>query len=528
MATVSSWRKRLARWVGGPVATRAARLYGGARQTRTTGGFGGSHTSADSELDASLDRLRSRSRQMVRDSAYAKRAKHVIVNNVIGAGVGLQAQVLGVRGAMNQAVNDAIEGAWREWMRPENCHTGGALHFHDLEAALFGEVFEAGEVIVRIHTRPFGNSTIPLGLELIEAERLVSNRVGISAINSGNEVRMGVEVDGFGRALAYWIRQRHDNDLRVRMDSLTDRVERVPADQIIHIKRTVRWPQTRGEPWLHAVVRKLDDLNEYSQLEVTAARGAAAYFATIETPDPADGLPDAQEADGSQVMELEALTIQSLNAGEKLSFHAPNRPNAALDAFVRAMLREISAGVGTSYEALSRDYSQTNYSSSRLALIDDRDHYRTLQRWWVRSFREPLHRIWLQQAVISRAIQSIPLDAYGVDRARYEASLFKCRGWSWVDPTKEVAAYKEAVRAGFTTTTDVIAATGNGMDIEDVIATRRRELDMFDAADIEVDTTVTDAPDPAPGDVTDPAALEDPAADGEDMAPRRAALSRIV
>ena len=52
---------------------------------------------------------------------------------------------------------------------------------------------------------------------------------------------LGVEVDGFGRALAYWIRQRHDNDLRVRMDSLTDRVERVPADQIIHIKRTVRW-----------------------------------------------------------------------------------------------------------------------------------------------------------------------------------------------------------------------------------------------------------------------------------------------
>lgn len=41
--------------------------------------------------------LRSRSRQMVRDSGYAKRAKAILVNNIVGNGVGLQAQVLGTR-----------------------------------------------------------------------------------------------------------------------------------------------------------------------------------------------------------------------------------------------------------------------------------------------------------------------------------------------------------------------------------------------------------------------------------------------
>ena len=92
--------------------------------------------------------------------------------------------------------------------------------------------------------------------------------------------------------------------------------------------------------------------------------------------------------------------------------------------------------------------------------------------------------------------------------------LFKPRGWSWVDPTKEVAAYKEAIKAGLTTVTDVIAATGGGMDIEDVVKTRKRELAMFEDAGIDVDTTVVPAGQLSAG--LAPAAAE-PAADTQDQ-----------
>jgi lambda family phage portal protein len=283
-----------------------------------------------------------------------------------------------------------------------------------------------------------------------------------------------------------------------------DRAERVPADQVLHLKLTTRWPQTRGEPWMHTAVRKLDDINEYSQHEVSAARAAAAYFATIETPEADNPLQDETDDTGAGAMVIDPLTVQELRPGEKLAFHAPNRPNAAFDGFMRAMLREIAAGVGTSYESLSRDYSQSNYSSSRLALLDDRDGYRALQQWWVRSFREPLHRTWLQQAVLARAVPAVPVEAYAADTERYQAVLWKLRGWSWVDPTKEVNAYKEAVKAGFTTVTDVIAMSAGGMDIEDVISTRKRELQMLDEAGIEVDTTVAEAPE-APEPSAEPA-----------------------
>jgi hypothetical protein len=163
---------------------------------------------------------------------------------------------------------------------------------------------------------------------------------------------------------------------------------------------------------------------------------------------------------------------------------------------MRYMLREVASSVGVSYESLSRDYSQSNYSSSRLALLDDRDLWKSLQQWFIRSFREPLHREWLGLAVLAGALPSIPPEQYLANRAKFEAAQWKPRGWGWVDPTKEVAAYKEAVLAGFTTVADVIAATGNGADLEDVLNGRRRELDMMAELDLEFDTEFQEPPEP--------------------------------
>lgn len=496
-AALTAWRQP-APAAGSPAAARGRRMYASARSTRTTGGFGNGDTSADAEISTSLARLRQRSRQMVRDSSYAKRAKKIVVGNVIGAGVGMQCQVGTTRNGLNDAVNGDIEQVFSQWCAADSAHTGGKLHFHDLERALLGEVFEAGEVLVRVHMRKFGQSAVPLGLELIESERLALDVTADSIDTKTGEYRLGVECDSFGRPIAYWIRERHPGDLYGRAGNNVARYERVPAEQIFHLSVVDRWPQTRGVPWLHTALRKLDELNEYTGLEVSAARGSASYFATITTPEEENPLPTDEEDDGKPVMDLEPLTIQELAPGEQLQFHAPNRPNSALDPFMRAMLREVASGADCSYESLSRDYSQSNYSSSRLSLIDDRETWRTLQQWWIRSFRLPLHRLWLRQAVLSRAVTGVTVEQYALNPAKFEAVHFKPRGWSWVDPTKEVNAYKEAIKAGMTTLTDVIAQTGGGQDIEDVVRTRRRELDLMAENDILSDVTVMPEPVAAP------------------------------
>lgn len=462
---------------------------------------------------------------MVRDSSYAKRAKTVVQNNVIGSGVGMQAQVMGARGELRANINSAIEDAFCEWSCAEYCHTGGAMHFHDLERAAMGEVFETGECFIRLHYRTFGDSRVPLGLELIEPERIADELASPAAPAPTAAVRMGVEVDAFGRAVAYWVRALHPGDIR-QAGNQTDRYERVPAEDMFHLRVVNRWPQTRGEPWMHTALRKIDDMNEATAGELAAVRASSYYFGTIKTPEGTNPLVTATESDGKQQMDIEPLTIQELNPGEEFDFHAPNRPNANLDAFMRHMLREMAAGFGVSYESISRDYSQSNYSSSRLALLEDRDTWKVVQLWWIRNFRQPLHEVFLRQAVLAGAIPGIQVGEYASDMRKFEAVHFKPRGWSWIDPTKEVNAYKEAIKAGLTTLTDVIAQTADGRDIEDVIATRKRELDMLEAAEIEVDTTVQDplevlaAKQPSEPAGKNPAPASEDSTDTEDAAAR--------
>jgi len=474
-------RKKLASWIS--PKTNSIRMYGAARQSRLTQGWGSMTTSADSELVTSLKVMRNRARALIRDAAYAKRAKVIVVNNVIGPGIGMQAQVRRpYKGALNVPINDDIEAAWEEWSNGESCHTGGSLHFADIERFAMGQVFDTGEIFIRKYHRPFGNSRIPFGLEVIEPERIV-DEFQPSPQAPGAVVRMGIESDEFRRPIAYWMRKLHPGEIRYSGFE-TDVLERVPADQIIHLRIIDRWPQTRGEHWMHSVMRKLNDLDGYSEAEIVASRGAASYMATIET----EQDYGEKQSDNTREITIEPGLVERLNPREKFNFVNPNRPNSSLDPFMRFLLREIAAGTGCSYESLSRDYSQSNYSSSRLALLDDRDLWRMLQLWFIRNFRIPIHREWVQQAILSRAISSISIDDYASDFLKYSAVSFKPRGWTWIDPEKEVKAYKEAIKAGFTTTTHVISLTAEGRDIEDILDEREHELEMMKDKGLMFDT----------------------------------------
>lgn len=490
------------------------RIYSMAKNSRLTSGWGNQTSSEDSELSSSLTRGRNRARELTRDAAYAKRAREIVQNNVIGTGIGMQAKVLTKSGDLDDKVNDSIEEAWENWCQADSCHTGGELHFADLERVVLGQIFDAGEVIIRVHNRAFGSSKIPIALEVIEAER-IADEFAASAQLPYTVVRLGIESDEFHRPIAYFIRSTHPGDLRLTPQTQT-RIDRIPAQDIYHPRIITRWPSTRAMPWMHAVARKLNDIDATSEAEITAARGAACIMGFIQTK---DGTPDfgVKNEQNQEEFELEPATVRRLGPNEEFNLAAPTRPNTQLDPFLRMMLREVAAGVGCSYESLSRDYSQSNYSSSRLALLDDRDLWRVLQLWFIRSFRMLFHKRWLQAAILSGSVKAVSAEAYALDMAKYEKVRFKPRGWGWIDPTKEVAAYQSAVENGFTTITHVIAQTGDGRDIEDVLEERAQELKLCKQYGLKF--------------VTDPSTLEKPAPvsppsqpknDGEDPAVQEA------
>lgn len=484
------------------------RMYAGAAMNRLSGDWNVLNTSADSEIITSLRVLRARSRALIRDNEYAKSAVRIIKNNVIGSGIGMQAQVKTAGGNLMTKINDMIEDEWEEWCDKDTCDPAGKLCFADIERLALGSIVENGEVVARKVKLPFGKGKTPFAIELIESDRLVDQWSSTRAQN-GNMIRMGVEHNSWGRPVAFWLYPTHPGDYQFS-SFVESALLRVPAEDIIHLFIPERIGQTRGVPWFHATMKRLHNMQGYEEAEIIAARASASIVGIIETPDQL--MPDNEDLldNGSHnepELNMTPGTFQQLAPGEKFTGFNPSRPNGAMDPFMRYMLRAFATGIGVSYESVSRDYSKSNYSSSRLALLDDRDYWRVLQGWFIRNFRNEIHRQWMDAAVLAG---DLPIMDYYTKPKKYWSVRFKPRGWSWIDPTKEVAAYKEAVRAGFMTNSTVISLTTEHSDLEDVLKERRRELDMMKDLDLVFDTN--------PGQVDKKGSMQssmDPASGGE-------------
>lgn len=481
------------------------RMYEGARVNRLTSDWISAGTSADAEIKSSLPRLRNRSRQLVRDNDYARAAIRAVRNNVIGTGVRMQAQVRMQRGGgrLNEVMNRAIEEVWAQWSRKDSCHTAGRLSFADIERLLISAVAQDGEVFVRLVRQPFGRSRVPFALEIIESDLLDDSYTGSSSIE-GNEWRMGVELNRWGRPVQYAFLRKHPGDSSLGGGPLPLAQHRfVPAEEVLHLAITERPGQTRGVPWLASAIQRLHMVSGYEQAEVVRARASSALMGFITSPEAELGSPDEMYGD-ERVSSFEPGVFKYLPPGSDVKVPQLDAPDGQLEPFLRSMLRAVAAGAGLSYENLSHDFSQTNYSSSRLSLLEERDNWRVLQQWMVENFHQPVFEAWLEMAVLA-GVLDLPL--YETDPDRYRNVRWFPRGWSWVDPAKEVAAYKDAVRCGFKTQAEVVAEQGG--DLEDLLVARKAEVDRAEELDLyfdsnpEIDHETVEDPAMETADVTD-------------------------
>jgi lambda family phage portal protein len=458
------------------------RQYAGAQYNRLVAEWVSQGTSADAEIRSSLPKLRARSRQLARDNDYVRGAFRTIRNNVIGQGIPFQAQVRMQRGnKLDEKMNSSIEAAWASWCKAERCHVSGKLSFADIERLIMTAVPKNGEIIIRKVRAPFGGSRVPLALEIIESDVLDDTYNGQA--QNGNEIRMGVEIDQWRRPVAYYFFDRHPGDYSYGSGASAHagHRRRVEATEIIHLYPTEDENQTRGVPWIASSIMRLHQMHGYEEAEIIAARATASLMGFIESPEgemQADG-----EQDGQKVTEFEPGVFKQLAPGEKVSIPQLSRPGGQFDPFMKVMLRGVGAGIGLSYESVSKDYSNSTYSSARQALLEDRDNYRAIQAWLIENFHQKVFEEWLDMAYLAGVVD---LPKYATNPELYQGVRWMPRGWTWIDPLKEVEAYKSAVRAGFKTVSDVIAESGG--DFEENMVTKSREAQVCKTYGVVLDT----------------------------------------
>jgi lambda family phage portal protein len=445
--------------------------------------------SANGSVLPGLRKVRGRSREITENNDYCRGAVQTILNNILGeTGITYQAKVLQLRGGgFNERTNTQIESIWAEWSEDsKSCDTAGRLSLTEIEHLLLRTIIVDGEVLVRLVPQRFGDSIVPLALELIDVDQLAD--MAWAGMHRGNS--LGIEFDQWKRPLKYWIYPNIPEENWIFNSVPTKPPNPVEASEILHLYSMERIGRIRGVPWLAASLKRMHHLGRYEDAEIVKARAQAGVMGFIKSPLPDSFGPaeDASEEDkANQVIEFEPGTILTLSPGEEFEGFDPTAPNTGTGDFLKYMLRGFSTGLGVGYAPISHDYSEANYSSERSSKLEEHAYYRFIQNWLVKQFREPLYRAWMHAAVLSGAIV---LPGFEERPRFYLAAKFTAPTFDWVDPQKDIAACKEALKSGMTTLTRELAK--RGLDFEETIQQLQDEKAAIEKAGLTLDYLMTE------------------------------------
>jgi lambda family phage portal protein len=416
----------------------ASRRYEAAGGGRRFQGVSASSTSANAEIGTGITMLRNRARDLERNNPDMAAGLDVIATETIGSGI------------MHKYSSPRVQKKFDDWANYTKCDPGNQLNLYGLQQLAMRTAARDGEVYVRrIRTPYIDESTAPLQLQLLESDFLdvSDNRV----LSNGNVVVQGIELEAkTGRRIAYHIFKSHPGEsFATNAYSSIERV-RIPAEDMTPVFKVLRSGQLRGISWASSVMLKMYDYADFEDAQLQRQKLAACFAAFIID---AQGVADSSTA--PPIDKLEPAMIEVLGPGQDIKFGSPPGVEGFKDS---ALLykRAISQGFGITYEALTNDYSNVNFSSARMGAIR---MYKNVDTWrwnmFIPQFNHVVSRWFLES-----------LELMGTS-SKNVTCKFTCPRREMIDPSIEVPARIKEVRAGFKSLATAIREGGE--DFEEVI-----------------------------------------------------------
>lgn len=403
-----------------------------------------------------------RARDAVRNNPYASRIVDLWAANAVGTGIT-------TRWTDAQAHADA----WAAWSEGTACDAERTLSWAGLQVLAMRAVVESGEALIRMR-QVYPSRENPVGLELLvmEGDRLDWTRTG--AAQNGNRIVQGIEIDEFGAPVAYWLLPADDDHWASGGRSLAP--ERVPAAEMIHLFRRRRPGQMRDVSWLAPILWPLRDLSQYEAALLRKAEIEACVAAIVS-----DDTDDT--ATGTVVTDASGLPVESIEPGMILY----RRGTGAVDvvnptgggshaAFAKRTLEAAGVGTGLTYDQVSGDLSQANYSSLRAGKIEFRQLLAQVQ--YTMLVPQLIHRV-------ARRFHDAGAMA-GMWRPAMPRVRHVPPAPEMVDPLKDTNALIAKIRAGFMPPQD--GAGELGYDWDEVVAETARANALRDEAGLIQDT----------------------------------------
>lgn len=481
--------------------------------------------SADADIIPDKPIADARARDLMRNDAYVAGGAQLHRDNIVGSQFLLNSKP--ATKVLFGKEDEAWETAFQEEIEelfdlaaesPDNLFDASGVNtFTGLIRLATGIHVASGEVLATVEWvkdgRPFNTA-----IQMVDLDRLQTPPLMVR----DSQVRAGIRRDRRGRPLSYFIRKTHPNDY-LPFFSFTEALDQyveVPAAlkwgrrQVIHLFEQQRPDQTRGIAAMTAALKEMHITHRFRDVTLQNAVTQALYAASITSDMPTEaimqrlgGTTDAeaistaitdytvgymstveQFAGASRNLKADGVRIPHLLPGTKLDLISPGKGGPLGMEFEQSLLRYIAATLGVSYEQLSRDYTNTNYSSARAAMSETWKFMMAQKKIIADRFATMIFRLWLEEVVNADMLKTFPkakagmLYTNGRLNMMFEA-LARC-DWigasrGQIDELKETQASVLKINNGLSTLEDEIGKQGG--DYRKVLRQLKREQTMKDA-----------------------------------------------
>ena len=475
-----------------------------------------------SDAQAVTERIRAQRRiaDLAANDWQAASILSTFAQNVVGTGLTPVASIpgarLGISPEQAQELGRRMEWLWYGWARTADIR--GVLSFGELQALGLRTMLAMGEMVhipvMRDEAqRKADGADFGLAIQAVAPSRLRTP----AKLVSEPDVVDGIRVNAHGRPVEYYIAAPEEcGGSRLQDAESTTAFSAVPArvghrPGMFHLFPVLEDEQYRGISIFAnscQLFRQLDDAIAFELM----AQNIAAQFPVFIKRNPVQAMPAGVYAPGQEdpadgpvyYQDLLGPQVMYGNEGEEPQVLKNERPSSNFMSFVGLLQNALAASVGLPAIAVSKDFSQTNYSSSRAAMNEAWRTFRWFRRFLSERYCQPVWEMLVEEAWL-RGMLELPAGAPGFYEAR---DLWCSCEWvgpsrGYMDPTKEIEADVLAIQNHLVTRHEVFAQ--NGRDFDDQLPVLKDEQKAM----AELSSSEAPASAPASG----PAGAEAPAKD---------------
>lgn len=322
--------------------------------------------------------------------------------------------------------------------------------------------------------------------------------VGKTLQRDGYEVYEGKKLDKHGRMLGFWVTSRHPSEGAESIEDM-DPVY-VPRETAwgramgFHFFFKTRGGQQRGISPLVTILRKTGMIDSFDDAYLGAAivnQVLSNYIETMASAETvAEQLAPGVRGDSPWNTKLDyydrakisigGTRIPVMPPGDKIMMTAVNRAIGDPSAFRNNFLREFASSLGISFEQLSLNFSDANYSAARAALLEVWRGVISQRKMFTAHVASLIYAAVIEEAIYRGRIE-LPAGAppFQENRAAYTACAWTGPGMGWIDPLKEANASEKLLALKLKSRAKVVGEMDGGDYLE--------EFDQIEQENIEAE-----------------------------------------